>query len=401
MRRVLILVACALLLGATIGFLLQKEQTYVLISTKSISFEMTIWMAIIVYLLSISFIISILLLISWILGGSGFKSWLITRKKRKNLLETTKGLIYFSDYDWKNSLTSLEKSASSSLMPSVNYIYAAKAAAEIDDYDRAYQSLTLLKKSDPTSSILVEKIRSELLLREERFQEAIQISTELMTKLPKDTGNIRILIDCYYITEDWTALQRLLPHIKKNRALVDSSFESLELETYENLLKSFRVEMDLKNKDNREKADDVWEAMPKHIQNNPVMIASYFDLLKQIDDTGKLSSLMIKSIEKSWNDDLVRRLGSLNSSAPEKIISVVEKWLIKKPENVALLTCLGDICVGAKLLGKGHDYYSAAINIEPSPSLFFKLGNVLSAIGDKTKSTDMFKEGLEFSISER
>ena len=105
MRRVLILVACALLLGATIGFLLQKEQTYVLISTKSISFEMTIWMAIIVYLLSISFIISILLLISWILGGSGFKSWLITRKKRKNLLETTKGLIYFSDYDWKNSLT--------------------------------------------------------------------------------------------------------------------------------------------------------------------------------------------------------------------------------------------------------------------------------------------------------
>ena len=401
MRRVLILVACALLLGATIGFLLQKEQTYVLLSTKSISFEMTIWMAIIVYLLSISFIISILLLISWILGGSGFKSWLITRKKRKNLLETTKGLIYFSDYDWKNSLTSLEKSASSSLMPSVNYIYAAKAAAEIDDYDRAYQSLTLLKKSDPTSSILVEKIRSELLLREERFQEAIQISTELMTKLPKDTGNIRILIDCYYITEDWTALQRLLPHIKKNRALVDSSFESLELETYENLLKSFRVEMDLKNKDNREKADDVWEAMPKHIQNNPVMIASYFDLLKQIDDTGKLSSLMIKSIEKSWNDDLVRRLGSLNSSAPEKIISVVEKWLIKKPENVALLTCLGDICVGAKLLGKGHDYYCAAINIEPSPSLFFKLGNVLSAIGDKTKSTDMFKEGLEFSISER
>jgi len=401
MRRVLILVACALLLGATIGFLLQKEQTYVLISTKSISFEMTTWMAIIVYLLSISFIISILLLISWILGGSGFKSWLITRKKRKNLLETTKGLIYFSDYDWKNSLTSLEKSASSSLMPSVNYIYAAKAAAEIDDYDRAYQSLTLLKKSDPTSSILVEKIRSELLLREERFQEAIQISTELMTKLPKDTGNIRILIDCYYITEDWTALQRLLPHIKKNRALVDSSFESLELETYENLLKSFRVEMDLKNKDNREKADDVWEAMPKHIQNNPVMIASYFDLLKQIDDTGKLSSLMIKSIEKSWNDDLVRRLGSLNSSAPEKIISVVEKWLIKKPENVALLTCLGDICVGAKLLGKGHDYYCAAINIEPSPSLFFKLGNVLSAIGDKTKSTDMFKEGLEFSISER
>ena len=401
MRRVLILVACALLLGATIGFLLQKEQTYVLISTKSISFEMTIWMAIIVYLLSISFIISILLLISWILGGSGFKSWLITRKKRKNLLETTKGLIYFSDYDWKNSLTSLEKSASNSLMPSVNYIYAAKAAAEIDDYDRAYQSLTLLKKSDPTSSILVEKIRSELLLREERFQEAIQISTELMIKLPKDTGNIRILIDCYYITEDWTALQRLLPHIKKNRALVDSSFESLELETYENLLKSFRVEMDLKNKDNREKADDVWEAMPKHIQNNPVMIASYFDLLKQIDDTGKLSSLMIKSIEKSWNDDLVRRLGSLNSSAPEKILSVVEKWLIKKPENVALLTCLGDICVGAKLLGKGHDYYSAAINIEPSSSLFFKLGNVLSAIGDKTKSTDMFKEGLEFSISER
>ena len=87
------------------------------------------------------------------------------------------------------------------------------------------------------------------------------------------------------------------------------------------------------------------------------------------------------------------QLSRLGSTAPS---NVLQFGASSKSEPA---TCL--FRLGAKLLGKGHDYYCAAINIEPSPSLFFKLGNVLSAIGDKTKSTDMFKEGLEFSISER
>ena len=54
MQRILFLTITALLVGAFVGLLLQKEEIYLLLATENISFEMTVWTALFLYLLSIT-----------------------------------------------------------------------------------------------------------------------------------------------------------------------------------------------------------------------------------------------------------------------------------------------------------------------------------------------------------
>ena len=398
MQRILFLTITALLVGAFVGLLLQKEEIYLLLATENISFEMTVWTALFLYLLSILLVVIVILVLTWVLGKKGIRSWLIIRGERKNLESTKKGLIYFIDYDWKKAADTLEKSAKKSLIPSINYIFSAKAAAELEDYERAYSNLGSLKLVDPKADSVSEKIRAELLLREEKFEESIEILNELLKKFPRDSAVNKLLIDCYYLTEKWSELQKSLSHIKKNQVLIASSFELLELETYQNLLKYFKWDKSKHIHEQIEKIDDLWEMIPKHIQIHPSIISQYFDLLDYVDNTEKITPLVIKQIKKSWNHELIRRLGNTKHSAPEKILSVAEKWLFDRPDDPILLECLGNLCINASLLGKAKDYFSAALKIKSSPGLFLKLGKVLSEIGEEEESRLMFERGLEESI---
>ena len=180
MQRILFLTITALLVGAFVGLLLQKEEIYLLLATENISFEMTVWTALFLYLLSILLVVIVILVLTWVLGKKGIRSWLIVRGERKTLESTKKGLIYFIDYDWKKAADTLEKSAKKSLIPSINYIFSAKAAAELEDYERAYSNLGSLKLVDPKADSVSEKIRAELLLREEKFEESIEILNGLL-----------------------------------------------------------------------------------------------------------------------------------------------------------------------------------------------------------------------------
>ena len=95
MQRILFLTITALLVGAFVGLLLQKEEIYLLLATENISFEMTVWTALFLYLLSILLVVIVILVLTWVLGKKGIRSWLIVRGERKNLESTKKGLVYF------------------------------------------------------------------------------------------------------------------------------------------------------------------------------------------------------------------------------------------------------------------------------------------------------------------
>jgi HemY protein len=108
--------------------------------------------------------------------------------------------------------------------------------------------------------------------------------------------------------------------------------------------------------------------------------------------------LLAKSINSQWNTELVRRLGEATSSVPEKQLLMTEKWLIKNPQDIALLTALGNICCQAKFWGKAKDYFTSAVALQPSPYIYLKLSEVLVEMGDLTGSNDSCKRGLLLGI---
>ena len=216
----------------------------------------------------------------------------------------------------------------------------------------------------------------------------------MQKKKPDDRGVLRLLADLYYLTEDWSSLQKILADLRRFNALNSTDLEALEIDVYVNLLSSFQLNIDFTDQEKRDQVGDLWELIPRRLRQNHEIMCGYFDALRLVNNDDKLVILLVKSLNSQWNTELVRRLGEASSSVPAKQLLMAEKWLIKNPQDIVLLTALGNICCQAKFWGKAKDYFSSAVALQPSPYLFLKLSEVLEEIGDLAGSNESCKRGL-------
>ena len=398
MRKLLVISVMAMLVGASSIWLMQRDSGYILLSINNVTVEMTAWVGLLLYLLLTGITVWLILLLKWLSEAGGFRQWWSTRKSNRHLNKTAQGLILFVDHDWQKASEVLADSAAQSSMPDVNLLFAARAAAENHQIADAHELLERLREAQPRAKLLADKAFAEMLLSEEQFSQALDFLLPIADKKPSDRGVLRLLADLYYLTDDWASLQKILADIRRFKALNAEDLEVLEVEVYINLLGNFQLNDGLTAQEKRDKVGDLWELIPKKLRQNHDVMCGYFDALQRVNDGEKLVILLTKSINSQWNAELVRRLGETSVSAPEKLLLSAEKWLIKHPQDIALLTALGNICCQAKFWGKAKDYFSSAVALQPSPYLFLQLSDVLAQMGDLAGSNDNCKRGLVLGV---
>ena len=394
MRKLLVISVIALLFGASSVWLMQRDSGYLLLSINDVTVEMTAWVGLMLYLLLTGIFVWLILVFKWLSQAGGFRQWWSTRNRARHLNKTAQGLILFADNDWGKSSELLADSAAQSSMPDVNLLFAARAAAENHQIDDAHNLLERLRETQPRAKLLADKAFAEILLGEEQFTQALQFLLPIAEKKPDDRGVLRLLADLYYLTEDWSSLQKMLADLRRFNALNSTDLEALEIDVYVNLLSSFQLNIDFTDQEKRDQVGDLWELIPRRLRQNHEIMCGYFDALRLVNNDDKLVILLVKSLNSQWNTELVRRLGEASSSVPAKQLLMAEKWLIKNPQDIVLLTALGNICCQAKFWGKAKDYFSSAVALQPSPYLFLKLSEVLEEIGDLAGSNESCKRGL-------
>jgi len=394
MRKLLVISVVALLFGASSVWLMQRDSGYLLLSINDVTVEMTAWVGLMLYLLLTGIFVLLILVFKWLSQVGGFRQWWSTRNRARHLNKTAQGLILFADNDWGKSSELLADSAAQSSMPDVNLLFAARAAAENHQIDDAHNLLERLRETQPRAKLLADKAFAEILLGEEQFTQALQFLLPIAEKKPDDRGVLRLLADLYYLTEDWSSLQKILADLRRFNALNSTDLEALEIDVYVNLLSSFQLNIDFTDQEKRDQVGDLWELIPRRLRQNHEIMCGYFDALRLVNNDDKLVILLVKSLNSQWNTELVRRLGEASSSVPAKQLLMAEKWLIKNPQDIVLLTALGNICCQAKFWGKAKDYFSSAVALQPSPYLFLKLSEVLEEIGDLAGSNESCKRGL-------
>jgi HemY protein len=195
MRRLLILLVGSLLAGAFSLWFLQQESGYILFSFNQTTVEMTIWVGLFLYFLSTSVIIWLFLTGKWLLAAGGFKQWWVRRDNQRYVNKTMQGLVLFADEDWQKATDILADSALKSTMPDVNLLFAAKAAAENHQLQKAEELLIRLKTDYPNANLLVDKTFAQMLVRERKYDQALDILQPLNIKKPSDSGVLRLLVE--------------------------------------------------------------------------------------------------------------------------------------------------------------------------------------------------------------
>ncbi len=394
MRKLLVLLMLALLIGAALVWALQQGSGYILLSFSNFSVEMSAWTGLFIYLVATGLLFWLLLTWRWIAGAGGFRRWWRNRRSSRKINQTAEGLILFAEDDWQQAEKRLSQSADQSAMPVVNLLFAARAAADNNRIDQARQLLKRLKITYPKSGFVADKALAELLLLEEKPSEALQILRPMHSKKPSDRGLLRLLADAYYMAEDWGPLQKLLRDLKHYKVIAGEALANLELDVYCSLLDEYRPDPELPDSEQKALLEDIWYYTPKKLHRHPQAIAVYANCLGRVGAEEKQQALLIKALNHQWHQQLVAQYGELPSTTPEKQLVQGEKWLQKHPDDPVLLLALGLICQRLSFWGKARDYLSAAVALQPSTRAYISLAEVLEKIGDSSASAAIYRRGL-------
>ena len=401
MRKLLLLLALALLTGAAVVWLMQQGSGYLLIGFGKTSIEMSLWVAGTVYFVTTLTLIWLVLLAKWLVAAGGLRQWWTSRRHVRQLSKTAQGLLHYADQDWVKAKELLTASAQLSSMSDINLLFAAQAAAEADNREEANRLLQRLQDSHPNAAAVAAKIQIRLLIDDGQLDQALTQLQPLYRDYPSDAGLIRLLTRIYCEQQDWYSAQRLLRDIKHYNALPKEAITDLQIKVYVALLNDIDSKPDSNKTEQYDELGELWDMVPRALRKLPELIVPYADALARIKATERLLPLLSGALNNHWHSDLVERFGLLTMANGEKQLATAEKWLPNHQQDAELLLALGRICARLELRGKAKDYLNSALVLDSRPEVYFELAQLLDSMGEAEVSADMHRLGLEVAIDSR
>ena len=395
MRQLLLITLGALLFGAAAIWLMQQDQGYILISLGTISIEMSFWLGAIIFVAASCIFIWLLLFFKWLLGAGGVRQWWLARRSIKQAGKTTKGLMDFLSGDWAMAERQLAQSVKDPALSKVSILFAAKAAAHNQQIDQAKQLLQQFVSEFPDDKHYADLLLAEILLQASEIDQAQKILLSIKTE---NKMNLRLLADLYCRQCNWSALNALIPKIKRQSVFGENALEALQVKCYSGLLDIFDHSSTPAVRG--QKIEAIWSDIPRAFRQIPEIIAAYVDGLASADAPEKALNILSKSLKNQWHQSLLESYGGLEIKDGTKQLALGEQWLTKHPQDPTLLLALGRICRRMGFLGKAKDYMQSTIELAPSAQAYHALAAVLELLGDSKSSAEVYKKGLRFATQQ-
>ncbi|OBS09585.1 heme biosynthesis protein HemY [Acidihalobacter prosperus] len=304
----------------------------------------------------------------------------------------TRGLIELAEGRWKESEKLLIRSASGSQTPLLNYLAAARSAQMQQAYDRRDEYLRRGLESNPNAQVAVELTQAELQLAHGQTEQALATLNHLREVAPDHAYVSKLLGRLYIQLNDWEALAKLLPRLRRTTAISPDRVEDLEIKVFGGLFARQTEQADLS------RLSGFWEALPRKSRQRPELIGLYVDQLIALGATEQAERLLARSLNRSWSDALAARYGMLSLPEPTQQLKQAESWLRSNPHSGALLLSLARISRGAQLWGKARSYYEASLAENPGGEAYLELGELLVQIGENDAACDCYHRGLSLLI---
>lgn len=392
MRKLLLITLGALLLGAAAIWLMQQDQGYILISLGSVSVEMSFWLGAIIFVVASCILIWLLLFLRWLLAAGGVRQWWIARRANKQTSKTAKGLMDFLSGDWLSAGRILKQSVKDPELSKVSLLFAAKAAANNQQLEQAKQLLTEFSVEYPQYKDFASLQMAESLIQASQIDRAIEILEAIQSE---NKTSLRLMANIYVLTSNWSALEALLPKIKRQSVLDENNFKALQVKTYCGLLTN--IDPKLSAKVRIQKLEAIWSGIPRSLRQIAEIIAAYSHGLATADAPEKALSLLTKALKSNWHPSLLQAYGRLEIKDGTKQLAIGEQWLATYSDDPQLLFALGGICRRMGFLGKAKDYMQSTIDIAPTVQAYHELAAVLELLGDTSSSSEVYRKGLRFA----
>lgn len=383
-----------LFLSVCLGIQLSRDPGYLLITINHWSIETTLWVAVIVLVLTFILLHS---LISFLvkLGKSPAKlrNWKNKRRIHKARERTRQGLIEFSEGYWSQAQNHLIKALPDTDSPLLNYLTAARAAQEMGNNKLRDNYLREAQQSMPDAKIAVELTQAQLQLANQQWEQALATLRHLQDLAPRHPYVLKLLMHLYKEVKDWPQLIALLPELQKNQVISTKDFDKLQQQTY------CQAIADLARQSQQEALAKLIKHLPKSLRQDPDIMAIYCQFLLGCGESAQAESLLKHCLRKQYHEKLITLYGQIKAN--NKQLDFAESLVKKYPHSAELYLCLGRLSLHNHLWGKAKSYFEKSISLATSPQAYEELGKLLERLSDQIGACVAYREGLALTIQNK
>ena len=383
------LLSALLVLGGVVGLaLVVREDTgYALFAWGEWTVESSLSLLLVatVLVFALLYLLIRLLIGSWHMPRR-MAHWRRRQRAEKARRSTQSGLLALAEGNWKRGERFLIRDVADSEIPLINYLGAARAAQKQGADDRRDKYLSQAHQSMPEAELAVGLTQAEVQLSHGQTEHALATLMHLRSIAPKHGYVLNLLRRLYEQLGSWKELLELLPELRRQKVLEPEAADTLEAKAQAELLRR----PDLSAQSLRE----IWGRVSRS-QRSGKLLRLYAERLLRVGEHQDAEKLLRDAIRQTWDPELVRLYGMVQSDDPARQLSSAESWLADHDRHPDLLLSLGRIAVRADLWGKARAYLEASLGAEPRAETYCELGHLLTRLGEDEKSGECFRKGLE------
>jgi len=393
--KVLIIIILSLAAATTIGLISLDDPGMMLVSYGSDSWELPLVLA----LLIIAAIFAILYLGFNFLFGllrapKKARAWNQQRQNKNAQNDTLRGYARLIEGDWARGEKDLVKRLGHCKTPMLNYLGAAYAAQQQQNYTQRDEYLAEAVKIDPANRMAIDISRARMLTQAGEFDRARALLGEMEELAPANKTILRLMADVCKRTEDWDGLNHLLPRLEKTKALPNEQIVALEV-----AVRTARLSNALPDVKSASTLSQ-YESLPGKRKKDTQIATLYASKLIEEGDLRAAERVVRKAIKKNWNSELVGLYGKTRSDNLRSQIALATSWLIGHQQDVNLNLTLARLNLAHEQHDKARVYYNMAIELGGSEEAYLELGRFYEEEGNHKTALAYYKRGIEASIND-
>lgn len=389
-----LLILVILALGAVL--LVRDDPGFVMVKYRDFSIETSLAFALVALIVIVIALIYLFRLLRgiWRLPGA-VQRQSQNRRVDKARRQLNQGLIDLAEGRFEQAENNLTRMVSHSESPLLNYLVAARAAQLQGKYEARDNYLMAAHDANPKAEVATGVTQAELQLAHAQTEQALATLTHLRSIAPRHDYVLMLLARAYHELEDWSSLVEVLPDVGRKKLLKPARLREMEVAGYRGTLEQAA-------RDGQPAFEQAWAKLPKHLQTDAAMMRYYLDLMaKQGWYSNSAEQMVVKSLEKQWDDGLIEVYGRFEARDPNAQLARSEKWLDDFGHNENLLLALGRMSMRARLWGKAQGYFEASIGARATPAACHALAELYATqLEQPEKAAEFYRQGLKLSLDD-
>ncbi len=394
MKRLYVILFLAIAASGALGLAIAQHSGYVLIAYKTFRYESSLWATLLLVAAIWLGLWGLKTMIELVATSSGVVNpWSNRNRSRRVQVAIEHGQLDLAEGRWASAQRHLSRAAEAERQPLLYYLGAARAANERGHYDESDNLLECALERQPQAELAIALSHAQLQTDRGDTDGALTTLQAMHERHPHSVQVLRQLQRLHQQRGDWSAVIRLLPELRKDKALPASELEELERRAWgENLTLAARREED--GAVGLQALNRAWQQLTSAQRQEPQLVLAYAEQLRQLGAEVEAEDVLRGALKRKYDSHLARLYGLLRGSDPTRQLQTAEGWLKDHPGDPSLLLTLGRLCLQSSLWGKARDYLESSLRAQRNPEACAELARLLAQLGDTERSNQLFQEGL-------